>query len=417
MSQSIYYCMDGAVISDEVVEKFNLKSLTHVNDEGKKIPAVELSIEGWRINFVGFIFNIAQTLVSFPKKFKNIKSLNELNHNDVKLLANVLFRYNKVYLSNNKKQDSNSYISFPFSAYYEILNYYEKFGLYKEEKKRKTPGTRGKVSWKTVINKSTQFYSSGNLIFYPLYVFKKEKNENFITECMKFALDYTSRKYGFVLKKTQYFDKISSFDFITNRKSIVNELKRIRRSIFKDNQKRLIKYLIEFYSEIKQSGSAHFRNYKFQNVWEDMVGKYLNDYFYEVNDGGLVFSNQNSGVNFKKASFIVGKSSMREVIISPDHYALVEKQQMKYQFIFDSKYYNETKKIDYKQITYFEFLKYKADKTFNALILPTFSDTKNEIHIELLKEFEDRVSNPERERLIIWNTYINIELVMKHYLL
>lgn len=418
MTQNIYYCMDGNIISDEMVEKFKLETLVNVNGKGKKIHAVEKLDEGWLINFVGFIFNPSQTLVSFPKNYIRIENLDKLNQSDVKLLADVLFKYNANYLSNHKRQDFNSHISYPFNAYHEILKYYEKFGLYKEENKKITFGTRGKVSWKSTINKSQQFYSSGNLIFTPLYVYRKEKKENFITECMKFALDYTSRNYGFILQKTTVFAETSSFDFYSNRVSVVNELKRIRRYIFKDSQKRLIKYLIEFYSEIKQSGSTHFRNYKFQHVWEDMINKYLNNYFDKVNDSGLVFKKQNiRNINFRKESYIVGKSARGNVEIKPDHYALVDQQQEKYQYIFDSKYYNKYGRVDYKQITYFEFLKNRADKTYNALILPTFGKKKNELHIKLFEEFESSTVDTKQEKLVIWNTYLNIKEVMKNYLL
>ncbi|PTJ63691.1 hypothetical protein, partial [Staphylococcus saprophyticus] len=83
--------------------------------------------------------------------------------------------------------------------------------------------------------------------------------------------------------------------------------------------------------------------------------------------------------------------------------------------IFDAKYYNELKGINYKQISYYLFLKEwklvsDEGKIHSALILPNTSNF-SKIHFKMDPEF-----NKTYEDLIIYEIYLDIKNVINCYL-
>src|SRR5699024_11550574 len=81
--------------------------------------------------------------------------------------------------------------------------------------------------------------------------------------------------------------KLSSFDFIKHREYTIKQLILIKNKVFKDTQKNLIRSLIDFfeqYNRSAQGGEIHIKINYFDKIWEEMVGKYLNDHFEKVDE-------------------------------------------------------------------------------------------------------------------------------------
>ncbi|HFU4010180.1 TPA: LlaJI family restriction endonuclease [Streptococcus suis] len=403
---------DGGFVDEETIRLFSLDKLINRNSKDKVIPAIRQDNYGsYKLNFVGYVFSAKKTLAVFPKKYSKLNKVSELSQDDLSILSSVLLKYNSSYLSNNRTTDRYFEASYPFAAYYGILHYYKTYGIYKDFLSTTKPGSGGKVNWKKTISKANQFFSNGNLIFSQLYTDKSISEETFISDCMKFALDYTSNKYSFILTERIYFSEIKQFDFISNKEYIINELKILKSRIFKDIHKKLLDDLISFFQDLRQDGVGYFRNYKFDKVWEAMVEEYLNANFSDISeDNGLIFEENCYKYKFSKQLIEPGTSHKGLVKLYPDHYYFSKEKQ----FVFDSKYYSSLKGLDYKQITYFEFLKSRARRTYNALIFPDSEERWNNLHFELFEEFKNK--QDQSERLIIWNSYLNMKEVMEFYI-
>lgn len=400
---------DGGIVDEETIKLFNLDKLSNINSNKRIIPAIRQDNYGiYKFNFVGYVFNSHKTLVVFPKKYFN--KGDELTHDDLSLLSNVLLKYNSSYLSNNKRNDEYFEASYPFAAYYGILNYYKIYGIYKDFSVTSKLGVGGKINWKKTISKTNPFYNNGNLIFSQFYIDKSISQETFISDCMKFALDYTSKKFSFILTERVSFNETKQFDFIFHKEYIVNELRLLKSKIFKDIHKHLLDDLINFFQDIRQDGNGYFRNYKFDKVWEAMVEKYLRANFSSVSDtSGLTFKQNCYKYHFSKTKLIPGTSHKEEIKLYPDHYY----HSLEKQYIFDSKYYSKLKGLDYKQVAYHQFLKNRANCSYNALILPTSSSNRCNLHFKLDGSFKN--NDEAFDELVIWNAFLNMKEVMTFY--
>lgn len=404
----VFYGQDGEIIKDEIIKNF---TLSRGDTRYKKEDRIEL------FDFVGFILNEKKMLAVFPKHyFSSEKIDNDIE--DIQLLFKTIYQYintekskataNK-YMGNDPEFDSD----YPFAAFFSIYNYFKQYGIYQEKMVKTTPGLSGKISWKDTIRKSKKIISDGNLIFTPLYVNKKRTKQVFLSECMAFAIDYTLQKfhYFFSLPRTNY--NISNFDFFDNKEYVLGQLRQSKNEVFKDIHKKVIQDLIDFFESLDKlkGGDIHIKINYFDKVWEKMVEKYLNDYFFKVDDIGqkLIFNNSKctSIFKFKNKIFDID-DSIHQFKIILDHYALQDGNQ----YIFDSKYYTEIKSLDYKQLSYYKLLKYKVEKdkkTYNALILPGEKESCH--HFKLADAFKSSQEN----NIIIMEYYLNVKKAMKNY--
>lgn len=396
--------LDGEQIESELIEKFNLKSdsrnLRYSSDKKCEV-----------LNFVGFILQDDMMLICLPKHYTEIEDLVNMNEIDIYRLFNVLLinqsKNTKDYVGIIDGYESN----FPFKSFFSIYKYYTKYGLYQETRVVSKPGFSGKIDWKDTMQKSIPIISENKLVYLPVYSKEFKKEHVFLSQCMSYAIGYTLKNYSMFVNGDFPIRDFNNLNFFSNHEYVLSKLKKIYSEIFKDIDKQLVRDLIDFFSFLPEGGNIKIQHYKFNDVWESMVEKYLNNFLVEVRDEGLEFSNSklNAKFNFKKAKFFVDKAHSKS--IEPDHYFNDGNQQL----IFDSKYYSEVKGLDYKQVAYHTILKKKANQTYSALILPTSnknSDLPTPVHFELEESFYD----DNNDKIKIWEYYLNMVEAMDNYI-
>lgn len=397
--------LDGEEIELRLIERFNLRAdprnLRY--SYGKKCEV---------LNFVGFIIQKDEVLIALPKHYASVNQLDSLGDADIRLLFDVLFTHQvrnvSQYIGSLVDYESN----FPFKSFYAIYAYYLKYGLYQEMHTITKPGVKGKIDWKDTIRKSNTVISGNNLIYLPLYSKEIRRNDVFLGECMAFAIGYTLRQYSLFISGRVPTINLNQFNFFANKEYTLARLKKIYTELFKDIDKKLVRDLIEFYSLVPEGGNITIKHYNFELIWESIVEKYLNTFFKGVTQQGLVFSNQRveKSYHFKKAVFHVDKAHSNHRL-EPDHYYNNEEEQ----FIFDSKYYSKVYDLNHKQVAYYTFLRKKAQRTYNALIIPTEKESSSlptPLHFELDPDFYTH----EDDQIKIWEYYLNIADAMRNYI-
>lgn len=391
MSAVYYYGQDGEKVDNEIKVKFGL-------DEKELRWSTEINASVY--DFVGFVFKEDNILVVFPKHYTSIAQIDVLNdsHNecayDIELLYGVIRRYSekptvtskaKTYIGARNGYDSD----YPFKPFFDVYDYFQRYGLYKEKEERIVPGSSGKVSWKKTIEKAQKIVSEGNLIFAPIYVKKKNLNSVFITDCMAFIIDHTIDNFHNFLSMKNTGYRRDRFDYLGNIDFVISQLNQYRNRVFKDIHKQLIVNMIEFFVQYKsrtksKGGKIHVNIKYFDKIWQDMVGQYLNKHFVGINGTAdcIVFDDRQlvSPIVFYDKSYTDIDDSKHRFYIDIDHVA----QEGDSLYIFDSKYYFESKHLNYKQYSYNEILRYYypgVDNIYNALILPGEKDS--ELHFAL----------------------------------
>lgn len=391
---------------------------------------------GYYSRFVGFIFCGDKVLISFPKHYFSLKEILEyqpvnptLKHDlysEIKTLFRVIEKtiVRKSEKTFGAREDLNS--AYPLHYFYEIYTYYLKNGLYVNEQEIKKQGYSGKIDWKNTILKSPIVISNGQLLYMPLTVKNKITEFVFISKCMAYTIDSTVDKMGFIMdfKRTGLDTKDINW---SNKGKIISQLYHIKQFIFKDKQKKLIDNLINFFrNETIGSHTFKLKTWRFDLIWEEMIGVYLNHYFSGINENGYITFSQTKLLredSFQKGKFFpdVLKESGRR--LEPDFYLV--KDGVRY--IFDGKYYSEVKELNYKQIAYYFLLKHhegihviQSDTivpllTHNILILPTNmhpEDPSNfKVHFNL-----DTNYNRDESELKIKEQYCNTKQVMFSYI-
>ncbi|UJS27809.1 hypothetical protein L2Z53_00165 [Macrococcoides canis] len=362
------------------------------------------------INFVGIIYENGDLFVSFPKNFNVVDE-----KNDVRLLFEVLKKYQKIKNKNTILVESNNYeiqSSYPFQAFDNIYSYFKKYGLIVKTTKKINNNNVGKINWKTTIQKTNFYLIDDNINIYPFYYNSNNYIPNFLNECMIFCIDYTVNKFNFLINREATGMNYGNYNFLINKQETLRKLKEIRLNTFKDNERYLIDNLILFFTKFDAKGSFKLKHFYFHNVWEKMIEIYLNRYFIGMKGNILNFSEYPIDNNFfKKKVFYPNKSNSLHNI-QPDYYYKTEK----FQLIFDAKYKRRLSSIDYKQIMYHilleehnmpENLEYK---TYSALILPNNVDWQS-VHFEMSEIFSKK-----HDDLIVSQVYMDISKVMRAFL-
>ncbi len=417
MSSIYYYGQDGLPVTKELIEMFKLSS-----KEYKFSNTLEKDV----FDFVGFVFRNNKILVVFPKHYyslDNIKFYNKEHYKlseEIKLLFNVIQKYNEI---GNSTASGKSHMGFqdgldsdyPFRAFYEVYDYFQKYGLYKVQCNRIIKGTKGKISWKETLAKSNKIISNGNLIFSTYYTKKKNYNNVFITECMSFIIDYTLSifKDFFNLRKT---DLSCKFDFLNNRDYVLKQLNYYQSVEYKDINKKLINSMIVFFEQFYSKsfgGNIHIRIKYFNLIWQNMIMLYINRHFIGISEStGEALFDQNqkkSSIDFDKKIYNDIDISNNKFSIDIDHLA-IDRDKL---FIFDSKYYSKIKGLNYKQLAYNELLRYsnlKVKELHNILFLP------GEYCIKEHFKYSSRYAGPRKIGLKIMEQYLPIKEIMKDYI-
>ena len=253
---------DGDEIKDEI-KKFNL------SDGDKRYSKDH---KNYILDFVGFVIEKEKILAVFPKHFFNNDNNFEKQdkkqiEENVKMLFKVINKYNT---ENQSKAIADKYIGYkdnfesdyPFESFFKIYEYYKKYGIYKEEEERLSKDMSGKISWKDTIQRANVIVSNQNLIFLPIYTKKKNNNNAFLGECMKFVINYTIKNFSYFIQLPPVYEKESKIDFLTNREYTLRQLYQYKNTVFKDYQKELINALINFFEKYNKKatgGAIHFK--------------------------------------------------------------------------------------------------------------------------------------------------------------
>lgn len=403
---------DKNVIEDKGFFLDEERDIAVVNTVNKLTGEIEDSKETV-FNFVGFVTNKNDDILSiFPKKYP----VNDLQY-DSRLIFECITQHIQKrpsqYIGEKKEE---MYVSnFPFSSFYGIYDYYQRFGLYFETRELVKENIGGKVSWKDTINRGIKFFSSSGLMIYPLYYRKKINLSNFITEAMIYAINYTISKFSMFIDFESISVEMPEFDFMENKQNVIDTLLQIKQQIFKDVDIDLVDNLISFYSEINRGGEYYLKHYKFSSIWEDIVMDYLRDSYKEVYSNSIVLDKLHAKhLKFKKEAFHPNDAKKSQ-FIAPDYYAVDGDIQL----IFDAKYYNDFRGIDYKQLAYYFLLKEYHDKgdsvpkykqTLSALIAPG-EKRETKIHFSM----NDQFSFTDKDFVVI-EEYFDIKEVIRHSL-
>lgn len=409
---NIVAVQEGTVVSDNIVNKYQLTFA----DVDKNANFERIS------SFCGVVRRGTSILVSFPKHYINLDKFNKLPNSDkmkhIRLILKTIVSYelNPAYSSFRKKDDLST--SFSFSSFFNIYNYFQKYGLYMKKRGNIMKGYNGKISWKDTIHKSQRVISNGNLVFFPFFVRQHISDEDFITKCMIFAINYTEEIFGDLLDlpdNSAIAARGVERTLRKNNETVLFKLGMMRREIFKDIDKKLLDNLINFFRGINDNPNnvRDIKHYHFNNVWEKAVENYLNNHFVRIEDDKLIFGipEKENRVKFKKLVLKNYNSASihQNDTLQPDHYYYDESQNI--QYIFDSKYYNHIYGLNHKQFVYHVILSNQAQNTYDALIMPNEGQTFTEVHLDLAPEYL-----PEKNKEVkILLTHLRTQDVLENF--
>lgn len=420
-----FIIQDGSVVPKKILKLFK---------DDFEIGDIGLSEKGYNSKFVGFIIKDDNILVSFPKHYFSREKLQEYQYTDnstkEKIQDDIKTLFRVIQKSSIKKSERSLGIQneinsgYPFLHFFEIYDYYVKFGLYTDERVIRKIGYSGKIDWKRTILKSPILVNKNNLLYMPMVIKKRINEHVFISKCMAYVIDTTANVLSVFMKLKRTNLDINDINW-ENKKLIISQLREIKQSVFKDKQKRLIESLIRYFEkQNKGNGTIKIKTRNFDLAWESIIEFYLKNYFKHLDENGYIkFSNtRNMELKHfdKKTIFpdIIGKGGRN---IQPDYY-LVEKN---IRYIFDAKYYNEVRELNYKQISYYFLLKHYEGipneygkiaplPTNNILLLPTERNREDERNFK--KHFKlNPLYNLDEIEFVIREQYINVQYVMKKY--
>jgi hypothetical protein len=381
--------------------------------------------DGERYNFVGFIFNNDKVLISFPKHSFSSTDLESLPNNKVLLNKYIRILFNCIKRTVNHKNDKYVGIrnelnsDYPFIDFLEVYKYYKRYGLFTNEKEIKKFGYVGRISWKDTINKSPKIINNHNLLFLPLIIKENIEQHVFISKCMAYVIDSTLERFSLFLEGEKTNLHTRDIDF-SNTSLVITQLKKVKRTLFKNIHQHLVDTLISFFEQEKNKGGNYqLKIYSFHLIWESMVKEYLRTKFYGINGRlEIEWSDSVRNNNFDKKVAYPDMRGKNGFSIEPDYYLVLDDKR----YIFDAKYYQKLTKLDYKQVAYYFLLKHFETnrdesgsiknelETYNALILPTEYEIYSEVHFELNPEY-----NLNESKFVIMAYYLNTVKVMEHY--
>lgn len=396
MEKTITKIIDGDIVSDDIVVRFQLRPFCSLNDSGKFIS-----------KFVGIVVTRTETLVSCPKH------LGYIGQDDINLIIGCMMKASK-YLGVSNEDILSSNI--PYSSYLFVLDYFQKYGVHRENLKQYKNGYAGNVDWRRTARESQKIISSNNLVFLPLVITKTIQRDTFIGDCMKFVINDGYERFGKYVGRGLIIDGETIDINSANLDAIINQLKEEKNTHFKDLEVKLIDAIIDY---LQWKGAcvenSFFITKNFETIWEIMVNSYLSESYssYDVNTNSIIFEKKCKKHSFdKKTEYVQSKAMMDsngvKFYVEYDHYCKEGKKVM----LFDSKYYNEIKDANYKQIAYHYFVSNRFDKNdvpeqiINGLIIPYEGEYYSKVHLD----------RTDIDGVHIIEHYFNLRKVMKSYI-
>ncbi len=414
-----YYGQDNDSVNKTIETKFQLKpgDTRFIKNENRNV-----------FDFVGFAIKGDAMLTVFPKHYYSEKEIDDANKGeidfseDARLLFLAINKYINETASKAKAEKHLGAIAeyesdYPFHAFFEVYDYYKRYGIYYEEESMIAPGQKGKISWKQTIQRSNTVVSNENIIYIPLYSKRKNPKGAFISECMVFVINYTLKSFDSFLQLKPISVSKHSLDFIANRQYVLKQLYQARNQVFKDIHKKLVDSLICFFEELdtqKHGGAIHVKINYFNLIWQTMVNKYLNDCFVGIDsaENSILFdaSISKSEISFRPITYLIDAST-HKFEVELDHYGIRDDKQ----YVFDSKYYGDITELNYKQFVYNAITDNFANQgkrimTYSALLLPGVRPSS--LHLDLLSQF-GKLSNRNHQ---IIEQYLDVKTVMSHYI-
>ena len=404
---------DGLLLTDELRRKFS--NVLDYRD-------IKANNTGHYFNFVGFILLKDTALVSFPKHYFSQNELYQIKKNNINIDQDINRLFSLIhkcigksgkYLYEVNKEINNSY---PFDAFVRVYDYYKKYGFFTEDRETIRFGYNGKISWKDTFSKSPIIINSGNLLYLPPVIKKRMTDYVFISKCMSYVINETITRFPFIFKFPKVNLEHRDIDF-TNTDKIMAMLFKIKSRIFKDIDVQLLDSLITYFRYVNK-GDNHIqvKIYHFNLLWEDMVGKYLSDFFDKVSPVGSLIFDENCKKNndFKKLEFKLDRreKAMDTYKIEPDYYYVdgINK------YIFDAKYYSQIDRLNYKQMAYYFLLRNfdcegrDTEIVHNVMILPTSENEDLRLHFDMKEEANDG------KEFKMYEYYLNLRKVLNYYL-
>lgn len=394
MVNTIQYIHEGDVLNQDILQNYNISNLVKINDY------ITTS------NFVGVVMSDQGILASFPKHY-NYNNLDERQRSNA--INKIISFLSKGLYTKSSNEDNN----FPLDSYLIIKEYYQKYGIYRNNTKINSVNGRGRINWKKTIQKSNKIVQENSIVFLPLITSKRKYENVFVTECMEFVLFDSYHKYSLFTKFfIPYYNKPQNRVF-NNFDTCLKVLNKIKGNYFKDTEKKLINALIKFFRwKATKSSNLVIATTDFEDYWETMIHFYLNVHFEGFENDRIVFG-KNNFYNFRKKTDKVSEHSekARDFSVEYDHLAVNESA--KEVIVLDSKYRKEITSLDYKQAFYdFQLREQYGDSYtyFNGLIIPSESSYHIRVHVDknIYSEDGEQVTN----KLKIVEHYIKLEEIL-----
>lgn len=378
------------------------------------------------VKFVGIVQRGNNMLVSIPKHFDYLDKTK--NYNDSKKRKYIRLIMDSICQSSITSNDNTDFdpstdinANFSLNAYYNIYDYFNKYGLYYVKHRQISPRNGNKIAWKDTIRRSQKFINDDNLIFYPLYYEINKNDETIVTECMIFAINYTTQLFSGLIdlpSNSRIANHRINMSILNN--TVINKLHEILSRTFKDIDKNLIQNIIIFLKNSMSSlkNGVSIKCYNYEAIWEKAADKYLREHFDKVENNNVIFTPLDKVVfnRFdKKAIHYNTVVKYNDWYLEPDH---VLKDHINHRiYIFDSKYYKDLTEIDHKQFMYHVLYsnKYFNYNIFDSLLVPYEEESITEQYVNIDSDYLFRSKNGKKP-IIIYLTRLNTIKVLKNYI-
>ena len=318
--------------------------------------------------FVGIKCEDGDYSVNFPLGF-------HVSDGDKDIRKEIILLMSAIRLTTGKKESTlynrfleESYLTFPFQAYLEVIYDYYNKGYYREREVEYCKNTKGKISWNRTI-KSQKPTIQDEQVFYLDFISRKSSpnNNELITQIHEYCVYDSFLKIGWLFTDALPLKPRIKFNYKLFKSTVIEKMNHT----FNDRSKLLFKNML---SIIDNHGSEDtkdnfkFGTYRFEYVWEQMIDK--------------IFGIADKDLYFPKTKWNLDKI-YNNACLEPDSIMILDNNT----FILDAKYYKygQTKNpFDLpgstsinKQITYGEYAAFKQKQDgnssgiiYNAFIMP-----------------------------------------------